>query len=373
MELSESPIGEGTYGRVFRGKGEEGEVIAVKDFGVSPSIPCLLEAALVITLRHENIIRGHGLVRRDRRFYLTMELAEDNLEEITGKGAEREKKLALFAQLLSAVAYLHKSGYHHGDIKPSNCLIRGGVLKLGDFGFSGPLPWGGPVPPTYSYAPPECFSKRRWEGDKVDVWSLGATLAYILIGDHLFLGNTRDIIKGMSAYKRDPEGYLRCLCVEEAWITPLIRLLDPSPSSRPGVDEVFSIIGLTTPPILPFPRQPLPGDCRESGDEKIEIAEKWFKGIAEEERLENIVTEATLSLFRHLYDEITERGEKRRMIQLLIVACLQFSCKLRNHPPDERTLLSLTADSYSLDELADMEMLVFEGVRDRLLFLPSPM
>jgi mitogen-activated protein kinase 7 len=49
------------------------------------------------------------------------------------------------AQLLHALAFLHRAGVLHRDVKPANCLLGvNGALKLCDFGLARGLPAPGP-------------------------------------------------------------------------------------------------------------------------------------------------------------------------------------------------------------------------------------
>jgi serine/threonine-protein kinase len=50
--------------------------------------------------------------------------------------ASYERVLALYAEVLAGVEYLHDCGMSHGDIKPQNILVSGDAVKLTDFGSS---------------------------------------------------------------------------------------------------------------------------------------------------------------------------------------------------------------------------------------------
>ena len=41
-----------------------------------------------------------------------------------------------FRQILEGVAYCHRQGYLHRDLKPQNILVDGDVLKITDFGLA---------------------------------------------------------------------------------------------------------------------------------------------------------------------------------------------------------------------------------------------
>ncbi|KAL1637769.1 hypothetical protein SLS56_000324 [Neofusicoccum ribis] len=59
--------------------------------------------------------------------------------EIQGMSQEQRSLLrTFFGCLSSALAYLHKAGVRHKDIKPANVLIKSSTVYLADFGIAGP-------------------------------------------------------------------------------------------------------------------------------------------------------------------------------------------------------------------------------------------
>ncbi len=99
--------------------------------------------------------------------------------------------ISIFAQTVKAVAYMHRCGWIHRDLKPDNIFLteKNGTMEahLGDFGYSclrtdvtqlnrdiGSVP----------YAPPELAYRTLTQQpfdlscpEKMDVWSLGATFS----------------------------------------------------------------------------------------------------------------------------------------------------------------------------------------------------
>ncbi len=131
-----------------------------------------------------------------------MELAEggdlfDKIESDVGVGEDVAH--FYFAQLISAVGYMHSKGIAHRDIKPENILLSAeGDLKIADFGLATLFEYKGAKklctascgsPP---YTAPEvvtCDARSRqklahgYSGDFVDVWSCGVVLFVLLVGN----------------------------------------------------------------------------------------------------------------------------------------------------------------------------------------------
>lgn len=103
-----------------------------------------LEAALLRAIRHPRIVafRSTGRLGNGRR-YLVMEwLAGDTLDQRLA--SQRPVALGAVArwldELLDALAEVHRHGYVHGDVKPSNLLVApDGGLRLIDFGAAAPI------------------------------------------------------------------------------------------------------------------------------------------------------------------------------------------------------------------------------------------
>ncbi len=96
------------------------------------------EFHLLASLRHPNIISvlDYGF-DDDLSPYFTMELLQ-GAESIMTAAAGRtlEDRLDLIAQTLQALAYLHRRGVIHRDLKPGNVMVVGGQVKVLDFGVS---------------------------------------------------------------------------------------------------------------------------------------------------------------------------------------------------------------------------------------------
>lgn len=111
-----------------------------------------------------------------------------------------ESAAKIFMQVYSAVKYLHFKKIAHRDIKTENILLDANMnAKLIDFGFSKEYSSEDPMMETFcgspSYVSPEIIKKLKYNGEKIDVWSLGVTLYIMLEASEPFYGETTSDVK----------------------------------------------------------------------------------------------------------------------------------------------------------------------------------
>ncbi|XP_063235221.1 serine/threonine-protein kinase NIM1-like [Bacillus rossius redtenbacheri] len=157
------------------------------------------EIATMEAIHHPNIIRLYEVVETYSKIYLVMEYARGGelFNKVTSSGRFSEPEARpLFAQIVSAVEYMHDHNFIHRDIKAENVFYATpSLVKLGDFGFSTQLTSGADQrlntfcgsPP---YAAPELFRDESYLGGPVDVWALGVLLYFMVTAQIPFKAQT---------------------------------------------------------------------------------------------------------------------------------------------------------------------------------------
>lgn len=148
-------LGGGTFGSVYESVNlDTGGPMAVKEIKfqnrqtIKKIVPAVKNEMTVLQmLSHPNIVQFFGVeVHRDR-VYIFMEYCNGgSLAGLLEYGRiEDEAIIQLYTlQMLEGLAYLHKYGVIHGDIKPENILLdHMGVIKFIDFGSSKIIPMNG--------------------------------------------------------------------------------------------------------------------------------------------------------------------------------------------------------------------------------------
>ena len=152
------------------------------------------EARRLRRLKNEHIVKVHDLFDENGTAYYVMDYMDgenlsERLKRIGRPMTESEVNL-LLPQILDALKAVHKEGFCHLDIKPSNIMLENGnKVKLIDFGASKQLGAKGTLTSNEStafaktpgFAPREQIEQNLDKiGPWTDIYALGATLYCLL-------------------------------------------------------------------------------------------------------------------------------------------------------------------------------------------------
>ncbi len=147
----------------------------------------LREMRIAVQMEHPSIVKVFDVGTSGDVYYYAMErLPRRTLEEeISANGAVAGEELAeLGLQISSGLAYMHRRGFMHRDVKPGNIIVCGpGEYKLVDFGLACSidderLTKEGTFMGTPGFVPPESIAQYQAPSFSGDIYSLGATLYF---------------------------------------------------------------------------------------------------------------------------------------------------------------------------------------------------
>lgn len=98
----------------------------------------LNEVRILTKLHHPNIVKLLELIKKDNQLYFVFEYMHRNVYQLLqekGKLPHHEVRNIAF-QTLQALAYMHRKGYFHRDMKPENMLEHNNTIKLADYGLA---------------------------------------------------------------------------------------------------------------------------------------------------------------------------------------------------------------------------------------------
>ena len=115
------------------------------------------EFRTLATLHHPNVVSvlDYGFDEAGQPYYAMELLPSDRTILVAGAGRPYEERVALLAQVLQALAYLHRHGIVHRDLKPGNILCVRDIVKLTDFGIAAPMGHRQRLAGTVQYMAPE--------------------------------------------------------------------------------------------------------------------------------------------------------------------------------------------------------------------------
>src|SRR5438874_4572069 len=196
----EGSIGAGSMGEVFKGIDTGlNRHVAIKILSEkhrdSPELRqrFVREGRAVAAISHPNVVQVFATGSFDERPYIAMELLDG-----TDLGSTVEKKGPLSSveaahavlDAAQGLAAASKAGLIHRDVKPTNLVrLADGKVKVTDFGLAKPVDPGaepaltamGVVVGTPDYIAPEQARGEKID-ERVDIYALGGTLYFLLIG-----------------------------------------------------------------------------------------------------------------------------------------------------------------------------------------------
>ncbi|XP_031478927.1 probable inactive leucine-rich repeat receptor-like protein kinase At3g03770 [Nymphaea colorata] len=268
--LSQSAyMGENSFGKVYKGRLENGTYVAVRCFTLIKKYQIRnlkLRLDLLAKLRHPHLVwlLGHCIDGAPdesyvNRVFLVYEyIPNGNLQAHISanseKGLKWSERLAVLIGVAKAVHFLHTGiipGFFHNQLKSKNILIdEHGISKLSDYGLSIFIE---ELEKLQARADgksvlmdSKCSSRLTTEDD--DVYSFGFILLETLVGSSAFQKEESGLLSEMGSFssqdeqKRVVDPIVLCTCAQESLSIVMSitnKCLLPDPSGRPSIEDVL--------------------------------------------------------------------------------------------------------------------------------------
>jgi hypothetical protein len=202
------------------------------------------EAQSAARLDHENIGRVHAVGSDDGWHYIVFEFIEGtNLRDVVVKEGPFDvaRTIDVTIQVADALEHASERDVVHRDIKPSNIIITPtGRARLVDMGLARlhhmagdqDLTVSGMTLGTFDYISPEQARDPRSADVRSDLYSLGCTIFFMLVGRAPFASGT--MVQKLLQHQQDPPPAIESLRpdVPRRFAQILGRLMEKAPKDR---------------------------------------------------------------------------------------------------------------------------------------------
>ena len=153
-----------------------------------------MEDYKILSTSHPNVVERFQILRDLHFIYLVLELCQTNLEDMVAKRVINDSniKVKLSHGIALGLSYLHDNNIIHGDLKPSNILIKVDHVteeitpKIANFGLTRRFEAGKydyteshDGPGILAYSPPEASKLFRHSTEAIDIFAYGCIIHFI--------------------------------------------------------------------------------------------------------------------------------------------------------------------------------------------------
>ena len=321
----------------------------------------LREAQTAAKLSHPNIVAVHDSDESQGYQFLVMEFVEGKDLSITvkrGGPLAPSKAVDYIIQAAQGLEYSHEQGIIHRDIKPANILLDvNGTVKILDMGLArieeqedsqAELTQEGAIMGTVDYMPPEQAIDVKSVDRRADLYSLGCTLHYLLMGKPVFAGDSL-LVKMLRHREETPPD----LSQARDDVAPELnfvfqKLLAKSPNDRfQSATELIAELKAIQPHIAAFENShtsgppSLPANYADSDAYDSQSMPSMFQG-----------TSATFETQGRAPINLSQYSPQVQMIRAAVIACFvlvsailvySYSGSLFSFAPDQGTLFVETS------------------------------
>ncbi len=166
------------------------------------------EARAQAQLEHTNVCKIHEVGNFSGKYFIAMQLIEGEVLSTASQKMSLEQRVLAIQKIAEALHSAHKMGIIHRDIKPSNIMVEktdaGWHPYVLDFGLAREIAMEGltvtgMILGTPAFMPPEqAWGESQKLDRRSDVYSLGATLYYVLSNKPPYEGNSMEVIVKLS-------------------------------------------------------------------------------------------------------------------------------------------------------------------------------
>jgi serine/threonine protein kinase len=205
------------------------------------------EVETIARFTHPNIVMAYDADEAEAGHFLVMEFVDgQDLASMVQKQGPLSVPAAVNCLLQAArgLEYAHSQGLIHRDVKPANLLCdAAGTVKITDLGLArfasaggseaaGSITKAGSILGTVDYMPPEQAIDATEIDHRADIYSLGATLHFLLLNRPPYQGES--LVAIMFKHKLDPIPSLKALRpdVPDALEETYFRMMAKDPAER---------------------------------------------------------------------------------------------------------------------------------------------